>query len=572
MTAMPRTSVTEVLSCFDDEFAVFASAFARGEYLLWLGSGISRDVVPGVPELLERMLEFLRSSIDTADSNCRFKAALEEVLDVGAVPAATRESIDLATEVSTWSTREDIIGRLGDRYADVLDVQVHGEAEDFLVWTVLDVPATYGDPSLEPDVEHLCVAILMLEGMVRSAPTTNWDGLVEAAMARLVEDADQYLSVIVEPADFTGPVRQAELVKFHGCARRAAANEVSYRGRLIARKSQISGWTTRPENQMMKNHLEHLFASRPALFVGLSAQDANIHTVLHEAIRNLARSWPTAPAAVVFAEQQLHHHHKLVMRVTYGDTYTANADAIGASALLGAFAKPTLVGLVLFTLADKLCTLIPYIPGLSLTESEVGLLCADIRHLRDSLGRSADMNSRSFMDGLVSGMALALTVFRTGRAPDPAHLVYQQLSVAPVAQAINNPDFPAAVLGRLAIVVALLYRGMLAGSWTIEPGSNSRPGDGVVRVTSHKSTSQVFAVRDARALSQLEVDGVVDPDDDRVLVIQVEGTRPATIRSPRPRFGRTGRSGARHVDVESICSSADSAAELFDIFSLVGAL
>lgn len=47
-----------------DEFSAFAEGFCSGEYLLWLGSGISRDVVPGVPAMLRRMLEFLRSRID----------------------------------------------------------------------------------------------------------------------------------------------------------------------------------------------------------------------------------------------------------------------------------------------------------------------------------------------------------------------------------------------------------------------------------------------------------------------------------------------------------------------------
>ena len=287
-----RTRVDEVLGCFDNEFAAAASAFARGEYLLWLGSGISRSILPDVSMLLKRILEFLRTNTDPADRTCRFRKALEEVLDISGVSTETRQSIDLASPVESWPAVPELVSRLGDRYSDVLDIQVRGESEDFLVWTGLDVPNVYGAPGLQPDIEHLCIAILMLEGVVRSAPSTNWDGLVEAAMGQLVENPGDVLRVIVRPLDFREPDRQAELVKFHGCAVRAAADANEYRSLLIARKSQISGWTAKPENQLMKGHLEMLFASRPAFIVGLSAQDANIHIVLHEASRNLARTWP----------------------------------------------------------------------------------------------------------------------------------------------------------------------------------------------------------------------------------------------------------------------------------------
>ena len=143
---MPRNTVAEVLECFDNQFADVASAFAGGEYVLWLGSGISRDVVPGVPDLLKHMLVFLQTSSDAADPDCRFKKALEEVLRVAGVPAATFASIDLTTAVGTWPNLDDIVSRLVDRYSDVLDVQVRDEPDDFLVWSGLNLPSTYGEP------------------------------------------------------------------------------------------------------------------------------------------------------------------------------------------------------------------------------------------------------------------------------------------------------------------------------------------------------------------------------------------------------------------------------------------
>jgi hypothetical protein len=569
---MPRTTVVEVLACLEDEFAAFAEGFCRGEYLLWLGSGISRDVVPDVPMLLQRMLEFLRTNIDHTDPTCRFRTAFEEVLEVGGVPTATRTALDLGAPVDTWTAIDDIVGRLVDHYSEVLNVQVRGEADDFLVWDGLDVPTTYGAPGLEPDVAHLCVAILMLEGVVRSAPTTNWDGLVEAAMERLVGDADRVLRVIVAPVDFREPELQAELVKFHGCAVRAAADEAEYRGRLIARTHQISGWTTKPENQLMKSRLEYLFAARSAFIVGLSAQDANIHTVWHQATQNLARPWLASPHAIVFAEQRLHHHHKHVLQVAYGDDYSANADAIGESALLGAYAKQALVALLLFTLADKLCLLIGSVSELSFPDADLQRVRTDVRVLRNLLAGLADSDPRAFMETMVPRLALALMVFRTGRTPDAGDVPYQPISIAPIAKAIESADFPAATLGRLAVIVSLLGRGLAEGLWSLALGTPVRPGDGVVRVATGRQTARVFVVADSRSLSQLEVDGIVDLDDDDVLVIQAEATQVPATRSPRAHYGRTGAAGARWIDFEGLCATVTTADELFEAFMLEGAL
>ena len=567
-----RTEVAEVLACFDGEFAEVAASFACGEYLLWLGSGISRDVVPGVPTLLERMLEFLRTSTDATDPTCRFQKALREVLDVAGVPDAVLASVDLDKPVDQWPALEDIVTRLVDKYSDVLDVQVQGESEDYLVWTGLNVPTTYGASGLVPDVEHLCVAILMLEGVVRSAPTTNWDGLVEAAIDSITEDPVGVLKVVVRAVDFREPDRQAELVKFHGCAVRAAADEDEYRNRLIARRSQISGWTTEPGNQFMKNRLEHLFGSRPAFIVGLSAQDADIHTILHQASRDLAREWPTSPPAVVFAEQQLHHHHKHVMKATYGDTYSRNADAIAESALLGAYAKPALMALVLFTLSDKLSKLVECVPEWSMPAGEIDRVRSGIRTLRDALGRMADADPRSFVDGVVSSMALMLSVFRKGLAPNPTSVRYQPISSAPIATALTGPDFPGAALGRLAVAASLLGRGVGEGSWSLEVGTPTRPEEGVVLIAARSRVSRAFVVRDSRALIQLEIDEVVDPDDEMVLVIQAEAARPPATRASRPRYGRTGIGRARHVDLEGLCATVSTADELFEAFRLEASL
>jgi hypothetical protein len=230
------------------------------------------------------------------------------------------------------------------------------------------------------------------------------------------------------------------------------------------------------------------------------------------------------------------------------------------------------MGLVLFALTDKLCFLIGLVADLSLPADDLERLRSDLRCLRDVVGGLADVDPRGFMNVMVSSLALALMVFRTGRAPDPGNVLYQQLSTQPVSKAVDNLDFPSAALGRFATVISLLGRGLAEGSWRLASGTPDRPGDGIVRVTTGHQTSRVFVVADSRALSQLEVDGVVDLDDDDAVVIQAEATKVAATRSPRSHYGRTGGAGARCIDLEDLCASVTSADELFEAFKLEGAL
>lgn len=573
MSVSPRVTVVEVLACFEDDFASMAAAFARGEYLLWLGSGISRDVVPDVRTMIKRLLDFLQARVDTTNPGCRFRKALEEVLDVAGVPSSTRDLIDFAHEVSSWPHLADTLDRLIDRYSDVLGVHVEGEPADFLVWDGLDVTTTYASASLAPDVEHICIAILMLEGLVRSAPSTNWDGLVEAAMEQISGGQSRLLNVVVRPSDFTAPACRAELLKFHGCAVRAAANPDEYRHRLIARRTQIDGWSSDPEQQMMRNHLDNLFASRPALILGLSAQDPDIHAMLHRAREGLARSWPADPPAVVFAEQTLHRHHRAVLGATYGDeAYASNSGPIESSALLGAYAKPVLVGLVLFGLADKLCTLAISVLGMSLGRADLERLCRDIRALRDRIAIIADDDLRAGVDNIIAVVSLSLSVFRTGAAPIGSPGSYEPFTIAPVDQSLADPHFPADALGRLALVVSLLSRGLSEGLWTVTPGSLANPEEGVLKVATSRQSSKVFVVRDARAHSQLELLGLLDPDDADALVLQANGAGARATRSPRAHYGRTGRTGARRVDLEQVCATVSTADELFEAVRMEGSL
>lgn len=584
MAAEPVRTVRAVLDRFESEFSDFTAAFNEGQYVLWLGSGISRARVPNVNALLERVVEHLRANVVDGDADCPYRAALGEVLRLAGLGYDDLASIDLSISVDEWPLRDRVISTLVTNYSRVLDVLVGDDnPDDYLVWTGLDVPNTYGSPDLEPDVEHYCVAVLMLEGLVTSAVTANWDGLLEKALDELTPAFASLVRVAVKPDDFRTVGPRVEVIKFHGCAVRAREDEDAYRKLLIARESQISGWTEQPENKSMRKHLEVLYTDRLTLMVGLSAQDANLHTVFATAIQDLARPWPAVPPAVVLSEEHLESYHRNLLRITYGPNHQGNSRPIAQSALLGAYGKPTLLALVLLSLTDKLSYLIEHVVGNLCGSAAVKQLQTDLLSLRDSAASNADPDNyealehseiaqfqREFLARLVDVVNSALTVFRTGCMPPQDERRYEPLSDRPANQAVHNADFPSSPFGWLGVALALIGRGLALGDWLAVPGNSKEPGNGVVRLVTGKRDARVFFVKDATTSTKLEMQGSFDDGDDDVLIVIADEESPRFTRSPKPRFGRNGKVGPGRFDVASNVSDTDSVDDLYEAFRLAG--
>ena len=102
------------------------------------------------------------------------------------------------------------------------------------------MPGTYANPSTTPDAEHLCIALLVAEGVASDIASANWDGLLEKAVSELGNGAA--LTVIVRPEDTRGAQARSRLYKFHGCAVRARDDAPNYRNKLVARHQQINRW------------------------------------------------------------------------------------------------------------------------------------------------------------------------------------------------------------------------------------------------------------------------------------------------------------------------------------------
>ena len=559
-------STVALLDSFDSEFRAVASGVTLGRYVVWLGSGLSRSVVPDVSQLLRNLLSFLQERADSANENCRFKNALNDILDISGIPQETRECIDFTKTTESWPGVDDLVQRLLNQYSTVLDVGVANEDPDFLVWEGMDVAHTYGSPDLEPSAEHLCLAILMLEGVVQSAPSANWDGLIETAIQRLAGEPGVFLRVVVRPEDFAQPAARCDLIKFHGCAVRAAADPATYRPMMIARESQISSWTTRQENAVMKGHLEHLMATSETLFIGLSAQDANLHTILSQASENLARAWPVDPPAVVFALERLGAEQRHLLRIIYGESYSSNQQEIEEAALLGAYAQPVLLCLVLYTFADKLCSLIDSVLPPEWDDATLGTLQDGVRRLRDLIAGSADDDASEFVDQFVTTVGMTLSTFRNGSPLDSTDRRYHPLTAQPVSHAVQDPNIDTESLGLLAIAISLLGRGVVDDLWDLSAGDVHSPNDGVCTITRASGASRVFLVRDSQVLAQLEGCGHITMTDPNVLAIHARKIPKRQVRSPSSRYGRTGRQSARQIAVEALVDTSADADELLASF------
>jgi hypothetical protein len=204
--------------------------------------------------------------------------ALGAVLDLTNPTAEEKTRIDLDRPVEDWPDLSAFIERLLNNYARMLDVSVDREESDFLLWAGIDVPGTYADTSITPDAEHLCIALLAVEGVASDIASANWDGLVEKAISELGNGTA--LTVLVRSEDTRGVQERSRLYKFHGCAVRARDDAVNYRNRLVASHSQINRWVSAPENAVIANKLIQLATSKRTLMIGLSAQDGNIQGVL----------------------------------------------------------------------------------------------------------------------------------------------------------------------------------------------------------------------------------------------------------------------------------------------------
>jgi len=576
MAATTATTITvaEALAKLNGDFAAVARAVETGEFALWVGSGISRQA-PSLGDLIARALESLRQSAVAVDAPPAFEAGLKEAIALAKVAWAD-VAPQLTSPFADWPQAKAIIDELWGRYSDLLDIRIAGRDDDYMLWEAVDVRKAFETPA-PPACEHLCIAMLVLEGAVTEVASANWDGFIEAAVNRLSGGAAGLLQVVVDPTHLRDGPGRARLLKFHGCIIHATQTPAVYRPFLIAAASQITTWTTSATYTAIRAEVVSVATNKKALMVGLSLQDSNLQWVFAAARSALTWPWPCAPDAQghVFCEDAIGAKQRAMLKVVYGDHYTPNHIDIEKSALLQSWPEQVLLALVLKLLCDKLSFLAERVLQGTALQPEAPLVASQLAGLRDAVAGAATGDRTAFANAAISAWSRCLRLFRNGQLPTSSD-TYETLSMTGLAQLGADANALNSGLGEAAVGMALLGQGHASGDWTIAPVAGGPLPEGAFQVTgtwSGATPVHVFFVRGAGEAIALKGQGALANDnvvvvhsDDAWAQMHNTSAGASSARRPTRAPGRTGTASPRHVSVRELVGSASSMSKLVTKF------
>jgi len=540
-------SVAEVLCMLDGDFESVSQGVASGEVALWLGSGISFGRLAGLPGLVADVVEFVRSHIDPAEPGDPFRLAFGRILDFADDDLVGDRQVLVDLTVADWPNSKKIIAELCKSYSDVMDVRVAGKTTDFLLWTAADVCARYADESVEPDVEHLCIAMLAAEGVLPEVVTANWDGLIEKASKQLTGE-ETSMRVCVLKDDLRGAAVRTMLYKIHGCAVLAAHDPTVYRKHLIVRASQILRWAGAGDHSAVRKRIVGIATSRPTLMIGLSAQDYNIQAVFTEATDDMNWPWPSSARAHVFAEDKLGPAQLSVLKCVYPDSYEQSGPEIEGQSLIRSYGSALLLALLLDVLTRKLQVLVSacQMPDPVDDHRE---LTNGIVLLRDRAALASESDRREFVQSLPAAMSTMSGVFYG----DAEGERYRPISPTPVNQLEAEPNLRVDGRSQAAVALALIGLGCRDEGWS----ANALSADGSIHLDNGRATSKIFFVANAGVAMDIDNSALVDLDSPDVILVHSGSVPERLPRSPSVRIGRSGQGSSRSVEMPKVLVGAD---------------
>jgi len=568
-TTANEITVREVLAKFEAEFARVADAVENGEFALWVGSGISRQA-PNLGYLIERAFDYIRErAIDPAKA-AAYMPALEEALGLAEVEPA-RVQAQYRQPLAVWPEHDAIIDRLWTKYSRVLDIRIAGTDADFILWDAIDIRRVFEHPA----AEHLCIAILILEGAVQAIASANWDGFIEAAVVRLSNGVPGVMQVVVDPDQLRGPACRARLLKFHGCIVHATREPLVFRRFLTGSYTQIMDWPEKAEFAAMRNAVVGLATAQKTLVLGLSIQDNNLQTLFARAKAVHAWPWPCAPAAPahVFCEDKIQQGQRDVLRLSYGDAYNANPAAAHEATLLRAWGEKALIALVLRLLADKLTRLME----LALTALGKGPMAGALEPLLKALRNDISdlavpapgaLNRTAFVNRAIALWSRMVSLFRIGALPANPD-AYETLSNSTPNLIAADQNAQAMGLGHLGVALSLLQYGRAAGLWELRHPASDDLMSGAMTARASRQDGMdrpLFVVKSATEAIALKSNGAFANDNAIVVHADNAWLRMAgggtSARRVRTAPGRTGRVGETHVSLGDLLARCGDAVTL----------
>lgn len=567
-----QISVREVLVKFSTDFASMARAVENGEFALWIGSGISQQA-PNLGNLIEQAFDYIRERAISPATAASFMPAFEEALDLAKInPANVQEQYSQPLVV--WPEHDEIIERLWTNYSRVLDIRIPDTEPDFILWDAINIREAFENPAA-PAAEHLCIAVLILEGAVQAIASANWDGFIEAAIERLSGGVQGVLQVVVDPNQLRGPAGRAQLLKFHGCIVHATREPAIFRRFLTGSYTQIMGWPESGEFAAMRHAVVGLATNQKTLVLGLSIQDNNLQTLFARARALHAWSWPCAPAspAHIFCEDNIRQGQRDVLRLSYGDAYNADPAGVHAATLLRAWGEKVLIAMVLKLLTDKLAILMQ-LNLAPLGKANISAALAPLLEtLRDDIADLAvpapETSHRTpFVNEAIALWSRMLSLFRCGALPSNPE-AYETLSSSTPNLLAADQNAQGMGLGFLGIALSLLQNGRQAGLWELrKPESNAlTSGAFITRALRPDGIDRpFFVVKSATEAIGLKSRGAFA--NDNAIVVHADtawhqmvesGT---TARRVRSAPGRTGIIGETHVSLGNLLTRCEDAGTL----------
>jgi SIR2-like domain len=567
-----QISVRDVLAKFNAEFAQMAQAVENGEFALWVGSGISRQAA-NLGDLIERAFDYIRERAINPATAAAYLPAFEEALGLAEIFPLSVQA-QYGQPLAIWPEHDAIIDRLWKKYSRVLDIRVQGTDADFILWDAIDIRRAFENPA-PPAAEHLCIAVLILEGAVQAIASANWDGFIEAAVERLTNRVPGVIQVVVDPNQLRGPAGRARLLKFHGCIVHATREPLVFRRFLTGSYPQIMGWPEAAEFAAMCHAVVGLATTHKTLVLGLSIQDNNLQTLFARARALHAWPWPCAPAAPahIFCEDSIQQGQRDVLRLSYGEAYNRDPTAVHDATLLRAWGEKVLIALVLKLLVDKLGRLME-LDLVALGKRPIAVALGPLLEtLRDDIADLAvpapgGQNRTTFVNEAISIWSRMLSLFRTGALPSSPE-AYEALCNSTPNLIATDQNAQSMGLGRLAVALSLLQNGRQIGLWELRQPVSNNLTSGAITARALRPGSvdrSLFLVKSATEAIALKSDGAF-ANDNAIVVHADDAWRQmaggaVSARRMRVAPGRTGYVGETHVSLGSLLARCNDAATL----------
>ena len=519
----------------------------RGQYALWVGSGISRAQAPTVPELLGRLVAELQSRAEAEQVGGKHATTLARVLkDFAGYQGATLDKL-VSTDFADWG--EDAVAEFGarasPRYADILDVRVAGEQADYLVWDVLRVQEIYGSLN-RPGATHLLIASLLLERVFSEVVTTNWDPLIECAFDELGSPVGQETRVIVAGEDLRAAPWNSRLYKIHGCAA-SAMRDASHRARIVARTEQLSDFTARAEDRWRRDELARLSRDRPAIVLGLSLADANLQSALVVGADSVAWRWPLDREALVFATETSESVHESVLASRFDGIPDADVVQASKDACAGVWPDPFLAQVWLRTVRSKAIECAS--PGANARES------MSARAARAGAWVIGNGIANLLDNGVSQQRVLAVLRMYTaitnslwtggeGHSPRPKYIPLVDTTVAS-----SGANMAASSSGVASVVKAaeILVKGFYDAGWRLD--ARSTIGSPTLRLTRAGREVRLRLLGTTAAQANFRSQNASPPDGE--IVVEPNPFRAPTARAPR-RFAAMPRAGTASPNLSAL--------------------